>query len=186
MEDSSGKVLAFAALSSSLTKDFYAMEGVEELFTTYVDTLFQLGGASEEEAAAMTETYVAMDKDLANSRMSQEDMADFTKIFNFLDAQEVKDLYPNVDLETVQAAMGLHDEDRYVVSDVELMKKSAEYFTEEHLEELKLYLHLSVLSNFGGLLNREFSDAVEAYNAALMGVEGSLSDEENAAQEVQL
>ena len=185
VEDSSGKVLAFAALSSSLTKDFYAMEGVEELFTTYVDTLFQLGGASEEEAAAMTETYVAMDKDLANSRMSQEDMADFTKIFNFLDAQEVKDLYPNVDLETVQAAMGLHDEDRYVVSDVELMKKSAEYFTEEHLEELKLYLHLSVLSNFGGLLNREFSDAVEAYNAALMGVEGSLSDEENAAQEVQ-
>ena len=185
VEDSSGKVLAFAALSSSLTKDFYAMEGVEELFTTYVDTLFHLGGASEEEAAAMTETYVAMDKDLANSRMSQEDMADFTKIFNFLDAQEVKDLYPNVDLETVQAAMGLHDEDRYVVSDVELMKKSAEYFTEEHLEELKLYLHLSVLSNFGGLLNREFSDAVEAYNAALMGVEGSLSDEENAAQEVQ-
>ena len=185
VEDSSGKVLAFAALSSSLTKDFYAMEGVEELFTTYVDTLFQLGGASEEEAAAMTETYVAMDKDLANSRMSQEDMADFTKIFNFLDAQEVKDLYPNVDLETVQAAMGLHDEDRYVVSDVELMKKSAEYFTEEHLEDLKLYLHLSVLSNFGGLLNREFSDAAEAYNAALMGVEGSLSDEENAAQEVQ-
>lgn len=44
---------------------------------------------------------------------------------------------------------------------------------------------MSVLSNFGGLLNREFSDAVEAYNAALMGVEGSLSDEENAAQEVQ-
>ncbi|MDE6935327.1 MAG: M13 family metallopeptidase [Oscillospiraceae bacterium] len=185
VEDSSGKVLAFAALSSSLTKDFYAMEGVEELFTTYVDTLFQLGGASEEEAAAMTETYVAMDKDLAGSRMSQEDMADFTKIFNFLDAQEVKDLYPNVDLETVQAAMGLHDEDRYVVSDVELMKKSAEYFTEEHLEELKIYLRLSVLSNFGELLNREFSDAAEAYNAALMGVEGSLSDEENAAQEVQ-
>ena len=38
---------------------------------------------------------------------------------------------------------------------------------------------------FGGLLNREFTDAAEAYNAALMGVEGSLSDEENAAQEVQ-
>ena len=42
-----------------------------------------------------------------------------------------------------------------------------------------------MLSNFGGLLNREFTDAAEAYNAALMGVEGSLTDEENAAQEVQ-
>ena len=117
--------------------------------------------------------------------MSQEDMADFTKIFNFQDAQEVKDLFPGVDLEAVLSAQGLHGEDRYVVSDVGLMKKSAEYFTDEHLEEMKLYLRLSVLSNFGGLLNREFTDAAEAYNAALMGVEGSLTDEENAAQEVQ-
>lgn len=185
VEDSSEKVLAFGSLSSSLTKDFYAMEGVEEVFSAYVNTLFQLGGASEEEAAAMTEAYVAMDKDLAGARMSQEDMADVSKIFNFLDAQEVRDLFANVDLESVLDAEGLHDEDRYVVSDVGLLEKSAEYFTEEHLEDLKLYLRLSVLSNFGGLLNREFSDAAEAYNAALLGVEGSLSDEENAALEVQ-
>ena len=185
VEDSSAKVLGMGALASSLTRDFYAMPGVEQVFAAYVSTLFQLGGASEEEAAAMTETYVAMDKALAEARMSQEDMADFTKIFNFQDAQEVKDLFPGVDLEAVLSAQGLHGEDRYVVSDVGLMKKSAEYFTEEHLEELKLYLRLSVLSNFGGLLNREFTDAAEAYNAALMGVEGSLTDEENAAQEVQ-
>ena len=185
VEDSNEKVLALGTLSSSLTKDFYAMEGVEELFAAYVATLFQLGGASEEEAAAMTETYVAMDKDLAQARMSQEEMADISKIFNFLDAQEVKELFADVDLEAVLAAQGFHDEDRYVVSDVGLMEKAAEYFTEEHLEDLKLYLRLSVLANFGGLLNREFSDAAEAYNAALMGVEGSLSDEENAALEVQ-
>ena len=72
-----------------------------------------------------------------------------------------------------------------MVSDVELTKTAAEYFTEEHLEDLKLYLRLSILSNFGELLNREFTDASEAYSAALQGIEGSLTDEENAAQAVQ-
>lgn len=185
IENSAEKVMGFAALSPSLTRDFYAMEGAEALFRNYVTTLFQLGGASEEEAAGMTETYVAMDKALAEARMSQEDQADVSKIFNFQEAQHVKDLFPQVDLGALLTAQGLHDEDRYVVSDVGLMEKSAEYFTPEHLEELKLYLRLSVLGGFGGTLSRDFSEAAEAYNAAMLGVEGSLSDEERAAQVVQ-
>ena len=68
---------AHARLGEQVVADSH--EGVQVL--RGVDsTLFQLGGASEEEAAAMTETYVAMDKALAEARMSQEDMADFTKI----------------------------------------------------------------------------------------------------------
>lgn len=186
VENSAEKVLVFGALGSSLTKEFYAMEGVETVFASYVNTLFQLGGASEEEAAAMTETYVAMDKALAGSRMSQEEQADFSKIFTFLDAQEVKDRFPGADLEATLTAQGFHDEDRYVVTDVGLMEKSAEYFTEEHLEELKLYLRLSMLAQFGQMLNREFTEAAEDYNAALMGVQGTLSDEEQASNAVQL
>ena len=183
--NSAEKVLAFGSLGSSLSAEFYAMGGVEEIFAAYVSTLFQLGGASEEEAAGMTETYLAMDKVLAGASKSREDQADVSKLFNFLDAGEVKELFPHVSLEAVLTAQGLHDEAQYVVPDVGLMEKSAEYFTEEHLEELRLYIRLSLLSNFGGTLNREFSDAAEAYSAALMGVEGSLSDEENAAQTVQ-
>ena len=185
MEDSARKVLYFGALGSSLTKEFYAMEGVETVFASYVNTLFQLGGASEEEAAAMTETYVAMDKDLAESRMSQEEAANYAQIFTSLDARELADLFPAVDLEAVLVAQGLHDEDRYVVTDMGLLEKSAGYFTEERLEELKLYLRLYILSNYGGTLNREFTEAAEAYNAALMGVEGTFTDEEKAANAVQ-
>ena len=185
VEDSSKKVLAFGTLAPSLSRDLYAMDGVQGIFSTYVSTLFLLGGDDELTALENTKTYVEMDKALAEVRMSQEDMADFTKIFNFMDAKDLKALFPNVDLEAVLAAQGLHDEDRYVVSDVELTKKAAEYFTEEHLEDLKLYLRLSILSNFGELLNREFTDASEAYSAALQGIEGSLTDEENAAQAVQ-
>ena len=185
VEDSSKRVLAFGTLAPSLSRDLYAMDGVQGIFSTYVSTLFLLGGDDELTALENTKTYVEMDKALAEVRMSQEDMADFTKIFNFMDAKDLKALFPNVDLEAVLAAQGLHDEDRYVVSDVELTKKAAEYFTEEHLEDLKLYLRLSILSNFGELLNREFTDASEAYSAALQGIEGSLTDEENAAQAVQ-
>lgn len=186
IEDSAKKVLAFGALGSSLTKEFYAMEGVEALFADYVNTLFQLGGASEEEAAAMAETYVAMDKALAESRMSQEEQADISKIFNNLTAEELAELFPNVDLDATLAAQGFHSEDRYVVMDKGLLEKSAGYFTEEHLEELKLYLRLTILSEFGETLSRDFTEAAEAYNAALMGVEGSLSDEEQASNAVQL
>ena len=186
VEDSTKKVLVFGAMGASLTKEFYAMEGVEAVFANYVNTLFQLGGASEEEAAAMTETYVAMDKALAESRMSQEEQADISKIFNTMTAKELAELFPNVDLDAVLAAQGLHGEDRYVVTDVGLLEKSAEYMAEEHLEELKLYLRLYILSHYGEALNREFTEAAEAYNAALMGVEGTLSDEEQASNAVQL
>ncbi len=185
VENSEEKVLGFVSLSSSLTRDFYAMEGVREIFGTYVATLFLLGGADEVEAVAMADAYLEMDEDLANARMSAEDQADISKIFNFVDADEVKETFANVDLEAVLAAEGLHDEDRYVVSDLGLMKKSAEYFNDEHLEELKLYLRLSVLAQLGPMLNREFSEAKDAYNAALMGIEGSLTDEEDAAATVQ-
>lgn len=186
VEDSTKKVLVFGAMGASLTKEFYAMEDVEMEFSMYVDTLFQLGGASWEEAAAMTETYVAMDKALAESRMSQEEQADISKIFNTMTAKELAELFPNVDLDAVLAAQGLHGEDRYVVTDVGLLEKSAEYMAEEHLEELKLYLRLYILSHYGEALNREFTEAAEAYNAALMGVEGTLSDEEQASNAVQL
>ena len=134
----------------------------------------------------MTETYVAMDKALAESRMSQEEQADISKIFNTMTAKELAELFPNVDLDAVLAAQGLHGEDRYVVTDVGLLEKSAEYMAEEHLEELKLYLRLYILSHYGEALNREFTEAAEAYNAALMGVEGTLSDEEQASNAVQL
>jgi len=184
-ENSDEKVLVFGSLIASLNTDFYAMPGVEEVFANYTATLFSLGGAGEEEAAEMTETYIAFDKALAEATKSQEEQADITKLFNFQDAEEVKALFPSVDLEAVLAAQGLHDEDRYVVTDVDLMKKASEYFTDEHLPELKIYLRLSLLSNFGGTLNREFFDAAEAFNAALMGVEGSRTDEENAALAVQ-
>jgi len=185
VENSGEKVLGFVSLGSSLTRDFYAMEGVREVFGTYVATLFLLGGADEVEAVAMADAYLELDEALANARMSSEDQADFSKIFNFCDAKEVKELFANVDLEAVLAAQGLHDEDRYVVSDTGLMEKAAEYFSDEHLEELKLYLKVSVLAQLGQLLNREFSDAAEAYNAAIMGIEGSQTDEEKAAATVQ-
>ena len=186
LKDTDKKVLSFAAMGPTLPKEYYTNEAVLQVFAQYIATLLTLGGEENAETA-MTDalTYVEMEKMLSEAAMSQADMADINKVYNLYPAEDIKALFPEIDLDTIREADQLPATDTYVVTDPGLLEAAATLFTQENLEQLKLAARLSLLNGFGGFFNREFKDAAFAFNSVLTGVTEQASDEEGAASAVQ-
>ena len=186
LADTDKKVLAFATMGPTLPKEYYANEPVVDVFTQYIATLLTLGGEENAEAAmADARVYVEMEKMLSAASMTQTELADINKTYNLYSAEELKALFPEIDLDAIREADQLPATDTYVVTDPGLLEAAAALFTQENLEQLKLAARLSLLNGFGGFLNREFKDAAFAFNSVLTGVTQQASDEEGAASAVQ-
>lgn len=186
LADTDRKIPMFATLGPTLPKEYYANEAVLQVFAQYIATLLMLGGEeSPERAMADALAYIETEKMLSEASMSQTDMADISKVYNLYPAEELKALFPEVDLDEVRKADQLPAAETFVVKDPGLLKASASLFQADHLEQLKLILRVALLQNFGGLLSRSFQDAVLSFQAVLTGVTEQAPDEEMAAAAVQ-
>lgn len=127
-----------------------------------------------------------MEKELSVHALEQQEYSDVDKIYNVYTMDQLKALFPTLDLDDMYAQTGLaRSDEQIIVSDTGLLEASTKYFTEEHLDDLKAYLRLTILAGYGGYLSRDFQDAANAYQQAFLGVSGTLSDEENATKVVQ-
>lgn len=186
-KDSTRYTVGFAAFSPSLSKDVYANGGSQkDAYLTYIQTLFEIGGADEASAAADAQRIWEMEKELSTHALDRQDYGNVDKTYNVYTMDELKALYPTLDLDDIYAQSGLaRSDDQIVVSDVGLLEASPKYFTEEHLADLKAYLRLTILAGYGGMLSQDFQDASDAYQEAFLGISGTLSDEAMATQLVQ-
>ena len=187
-KDSTRYTVGFSAFSPSLTKEVYAADGgnQKDAYLTYVQTLFELGGADTESAAADAQRVWEMEKELSTHALDQQDKGNVDKTYNVYTMDELKALFPTLDLDDIYAQSGLaRSDDHIIVSDVGLLEASPKYFTEEHLDDLKAYLRLTILAGYGGYLSRDFQDAANAYQKDFLGISGTLSDEAMATQLVQ-
>ena len=127
-----------------------------------------------------------MEKELSTHALDRQDYGNVDKTYNVYTMDELKSLYPTLDLDDIYAQSGLaRSDDQIVVSDIGLLEASPKYFTEEHLTDLKAYLRLTILAGYGGMLSQDFQDASDAYQEAFLGISGTLSDEALATQLVQ-
>ena len=117
--------------------------------------------------------------------MNTEDSGNVDKIYNVFTMQEIRDMFPNVDMDAVFADSGLQPADEIIVADVGLTEAFADYFTDENVDTLKAWAKLTVLLGWGGAFNQEFIDASNTFNQEFMGVSGSYTPEERAALTVQ-
>ena len=186
-KDSTRYTVGFAAFSPSLSKDVYANGGSQkDAYLTYIQTLFEIGGADEASAAADAQRIWEMEKELSTHALDRQDYGNVDKTYNVYTMDELKSLYPTLDLDDIYAQSGLaRSDDQIVVSDIGLLEASPKYFTEEHLTDLKAYLRLTILAGYGGMLSQDFQDASDAYQEAFLGISGTLSDEALATQLVQ-
>lgn len=187
LKDSTKYTLYFSPIAINLPKDTYqnGTEQQTESYKKYMKTLFVLGGETEEDAEKMADACYDMEKELSASMLDTEDSGNVDKIYNVFTMQELRDMYPNVDMDAVFADSGLKQEDEIIVSDVGLAEAFADYFTDENVETLKAWAKLTVLLGWGGAFNQEFIDASETFNQEFMGVSGSYSPEERAALTLQ-
>lgn len=186
LADTSKKVLAFSTTAASLPQEYYANDAVVTLFVQYIATLLTLGGEDEETALAGAAALVDLEKTLAAASLTSEQKADLANTYNIYNMDDLRALFPTVDLDAVRESIGLPERDTCVITDPGLVETVAGLLTDENVDLFKTAMKAALLSSLGGLLSRDFADAAQSFNAALMGTEGALSDEEDAAAQVQV
>ena len=187
-KDSTRYTVGFSAFSPSLTKEVYAADSgsQKDAYLTYVQKLFEIGGADAQSAAADAQRIWEMEKELSTHALDRQDIGNVDLTYNVYTMDKLKALFPTLDLDDIYAQSGLaRSDNQIIVSDVGLLDASPKYFTEEHLDDLKAYLRLSILAGYGGYLSRDFQDAANTYQKDFLGISGTLSDEAMATQLIQ-
>ena len=107
--------------------------------------------------------------------MNTEDSGNVDKIYNVFTMQEIRDMFPNVDMDAVFADSGLQPADEIIVADVGLTEGVCRhYFTDENVDALKAWAKAyGCFSGWGGAFNQEFIDASNTFNQEFMGASGS-------------
>lgn len=179
-KDNTKYVMCFGTMEPSMTKDFYA-SGTDAQKASYLKYLKTISEAAGEDITDKEiEDFYNLEKALAEKSLSPEDENNIDIIYNAYTFDELQSLFSDIDLNKLLASLGLQKEDKILVMDEGLTKEFAEIFTDENLETLKTAAKLSVLLNYGGALNTEFTDAANAFNQEYLGVSGSYSDKELA------
>lgn len=182
LKDSNSYMLYFSVFYPTLPKDTY-QNGTEKQISAYLEyikTMLVLGGETEEDAQREANRYFEMEKLMSESMMNAQDSSNVDKVYNEFTRDQIKELFPNVDMDAVFADSGLKMEDKIIISDINLTKAFAEYFNDENIDTLKVCAKISLLQGWGGAFNQEFIDASDKFNQDFMGVNGSYTPEERA------
>ena len=186
-KDSTKYMLYFGTIAPDMSKDFYkdGTEAQKTSYLKYIKTLFTLSGESDKDAGNMAVQCYEFEKMLADKMMNPEDYSNVDKMYNLFTMDEIKEMFPNVNMDKVFEESKLKKEDKIAVADVGLVKEFARLFNDDNIDSLKAYGKCLLLKAYKGAFNREFSDAVNTFNQEFMGVEGNYTDEELAAGQVQ-
>lgn len=190
-KDSRSYILLFDSIYPGLGQGGYSTATAEQkqAYQTYVRTLMTLIGQSELAAAATADTIWRVDSKLAAASLTNQELDDVDKTYNLYTMEELQEMFPNVDLETIFGLTGLRQTDQIQVTDPGRLQAVAALFDEtktpDALNILKAYFRMYLADGFGGTLNEEFTEAGNAYREAYFGSSGALSIEDLAAQHVQ-
>ena len=183
-KDSTKYIMHFGTMEPYLTKDFYqnGSEAQKASYLKYLKSVSEIAG--ENMTDKQVEDIYNFEKMLANKKLNPEDGNNVDKAYNIYTFDEIQSLFPSIDMNDVFESLGLKKEDKILVIDKGLTEEFAYLFTEENLEILKNSAKLSIILNYGGALNTEFTDAANTFNQEFLGISGTYSDEELAAMSV--
>ena len=163
----------------SMEASYYENPNARAAYVKYVSTLFTLAGYSQEQADQAAQRCLTLEQELSAVSLTAEEQASIANTYNFVDADQLAALFPQVDLNGVLQAAGLHSEDRYVVSDMGQLEYMASLFVPEHLEDLKAMAQAALLASYSTILSQDFMDAATQFNQAIQGLTPA-SDQETA------
>lgn len=158
----------------------------KQAYLTYLATLLKLVGQTGDTTAA-AKTIWDTEAAIAAKSLKTQEWGDVEKTYNLYSMDQLKAIYPNVDLTTLLNATNLKlgAQDKIVVGDVGEMKAGAVLFDDAHLAVLKNLCRLSLATTYGKCLNTEFKAAGQKFYEDYEGTTGSLSAEDSAAHVVQ-
>ncbi len=185
-QDSNTYMTALIPASISLTKEAYngQAEQQKNAYLKYAATLLTLCGEEKEAAAEHAQAFFDFEKQISDASLSIADQYDLSKIYNIYTLDQLKEIFSSVDLQAVFEQTELPDSSRILVQDVGQMTQIAQMLTDENLDLIKNYLKISFIGSCADILSEDFRDAKILYNQEAMGVQGSVTLEEEATSTV--
>lgn len=181
-KNSNVNALYFSGLGTTLDKNSYVSgdEKTKKVYTNYLTNLFKLSGADEKSAKAQAEAMYSFEKELAAATMDIQDQGNVNNFYNPYAKDKFITLFKSFDMAKMMKELHVDKADKVIVTDVGLVKKSAELLTDENIDTLKTYTKAQLLMSVGGLLSEDFSKAGQEFQAEMFGVEGEKTNEEIA------
>ncbi len=174
-----------------LGKEYLVNESLSSywiLYQAYIKQLFLLYGNSEEEAELKSREIFRFQQDLAYFSLNVEESGNPDVIYNPKNLKEFQELLSGIDVEAMLRAFGYSPADgveKWIVTDVEQVRKINTYLTERHLSILKDFSVFILLRDFAPYLSEEFYRANLNYINAFYGIWEEKSDAQIASEFVQ-
>ena len=185
--DSSQYAVRFSTFESMMGKDFYAGGDptLTEAYLSFLTKLLTLSGEEETAARINAQRVYDMEAVVSAASLDVQDRGNVDLIYNLYTMEELKAIFPQVDLEGFYATSGLKPADRIGVSDVGAMEAGAVYFNNDHLDDLKAMSKIGLVLMTCSALNQDFMEAEYEFQAVYYGMEGRQEPEQVAAAQVQ-
>ncbi len=184
LKDSTKYIPVFGTTEPGMTKDFYTSgtEAQKNAYLKYLKSLLEIAGESD--ADDKVRDFYEFEKRLAEKSLNPEDAGNVDKIYNTFTLSEISDMFPTMDITCILKDSGIKEEEKILISDVELAEEFSSLFKEENLSVLKTSAKLSLLTGFGSCLSQDFTDVSNTFSREYLGVSGEQSDVDIAVMSV--
>ena len=151
-------------------KDDEKFAGYRDAYDTYVTKLMTLAGLDNAEARA--DAVIALETELAKVHWSAEDSRDIQKIYNPMNADELKLTAPEFNWDVILETSGLSSVETFLVAQPSAIDKAGELFAATPLDVVKDYLAFHLINTNANRLSSDFDDAsFEFFGKTLRGTE---------------
>ena len=184
LKDSTKYIPVFGTTEPGMTKDFYTSgtEAQKNAYLKYLKSLLEIAGESD--ADDKVRDFYEFEKRLAEKSLNPEDAGNVDKIYNTFTLSEISDMFPTMNITRILKDSGIKEEEKILISDVELAEEFSSLFKEENLSVLKTSAKLSLLTGFGSCLSQDFTDVSNTFSREYLGVSGEQSDVDIAVMSV--
>lgn len=154
---------------------------VNQLYSTYITGLLTRGGYTEEEAAEIASTSLAIERVLHEGKMDPVMAVDYRNWNNPRTPEQLQAAMPDFPLDTYFDGLGLPDQDTLIASDPDMAGAFQRVLQQFSTDQIKDYLAFRLIAHFAPLLSDEFSEPSRNLNAAFTGTEPNVPPREEAA-----
>ncbi len=144
-------------------RDYYVNESersqeVREAYVAHVEKMLVLSGISEEEAKAGAQTIMNMETRLAQASMTRFDSRDPHLTYNKMTQDELKARYPNFDLDTYKANIGLEYDGDINVKQPLFLEEINNMLVDVPVNDWKIYFHWNLFNSTASYLTKEIQE----------------------------
>lgn len=174
----SNSVIAYATGGgiSLPDRDYYTKSDdkskeMREQYTQHVAKIFELSGATAEQAKQWSLTVLDIETELAKATLTQVEKRDPHNLFHKLNAKTLQALTPNFNWTEYLDGIGMKDLKTFNVTEPKLYQKMSQQWQKRSLEEIQTYLRWHVLHNGAAQLSSPFvNENFAFYSKTLHGV----------------